>query len=71
MRIGNEPDKNFCVFMLTAGHGLLMEGGQALVINEYNVKTRFYKLLRIENWIRTMAKQYRNTYFIGVFACCR
>ena len=56
---------------MVAGHGIMYEGGQALVINEFDPKREFYKLLKIEAWIRVTAKHYANTYFVGIFACCR
>ena len=42
-----------------------------LIVNDYDKKTAFYKMWGIENDIRTLAKNNRNSYSVALFACCR
>ena len=59
------------MILLFAGHGLLKDGQQVLVMNEYDESTRFYKLFKAENKLRTWALIFPNAYLISIFACCR
>ena len=63
--------ENFLIIFLFAGHGLLKDGQQVLVLNEYDQKTSFYKLYMAEKKLRTLARVFTNSYLIGIFACCR
>ena len=56
---------------LLAGHGGESDGRQCIIINEYDEKTGFYKLCRIENFIRSAAKFYPRSYHVVFYACCR
>ena len=67
----NTPHENYLVVCLFAGHGVLKDGAQALVYNEYNKKTNFYALLNAEKVVRGMANRCSNAYMICIFACCR
>ena len=73
MRVGKKkkPLQRFLVIFLFAGHGLLVEGQQILIYNEFDPKERFYKLLRAEAKLRAYAEIYPNSYIISIFACCR
>ena len=62
---------NYLVVILFAGHGILRDGMQSLLFNEYDPKTGFYKLLKVEAKLRVWAEIYPNLYTIGIFACCR
>ena len=57
--------------MLFAGHGIMKDGMQTLVLNQYCERTQFYKLLLVEKAIRGWAVNYPNAYVIAIFACCR
>ena len=57
--------------MLFAGHGILKDGMQVMLYNEYDQATGFYKLLKAEQKIRIWAEIFPNFYGIGIFACCR
>ena len=70
-RIKKTPDNTFVLVFALAGHGMQMDGRQIVLINQYDKKTRFYKLWSIEADIRGMAKNNTNAYVIGLFACCR
>ena len=41
------------------------------MINEFDKKTKFYKLWAAETNLSNLAELYNNSYVIGVFACCR
>ena len=73
LREGNKkiPMEKYLIVFLFAGHGILKDGMQALLINEYDSKNRFYGLLKAEGKLRLWAEIYPNAYIIGIFACCR
>ena len=66
-----EPMENYLVIFLFAGHGILHDGMQSVLVNEYFSRTKFYKMFRAEAIIRGYAGSYPNSYIIGIFACCR
>ena len=67
-----KPPIKYLVFCLFAGHGILKDGEQHLVLNELDKKQGFYKLLNAESYIRRFSEACNtNSYFIGIFACCR
>ena len=43
-----KPPENYLVVMLFAGHGILKDGMQVLLYNEYDPTTGFYKILKAE-----------------------
>ena len=59
------------MIFLFAGHGLMQEGQQVLLYNEFDARDKFYRLLRAEAKLRTFAEIYPNSYIISIFACCR
>ena len=65
------PMENIVIIFLFAGHGILKDGCQTLVLNEFDPNTKFYKLLTVEDKIRTLSNTYPNIYNIAIFACCR
>ena len=46
------PSENYLVVFLFACHGKLKEGYQHIVINEYDRKTKYYKLFPAEEKLR-------------------
>ena len=63
---------NYIVILLFAGHGILKDGMQTLVLNEYDQKSGFYKLFKAEDTVRKLSYALNlNSYFICCFACCR
>ena len=52
-------------------HGVIKAGSQHIVINEFDQKNNFYKLWPAETTLNNLAESYKNSYVIGVFACCR
>ena len=65
------PPENYLVIFLFACHGVLYEGNQSIVLNEYDNSTKWYKLFAVEKKLRMWAEIYPNAYIIGIFACCR
>ena len=47
---------------LIAGHGVMKDGEQCLLINEYDVNTKFYKMVAIEAAIKNLASKFPNAY---------
>ena len=41
------------------------------MVNEYDTKTFFYKMVNPEADIRSIASDFPNSYQIALFACCR
>ena len=66
-----EPEKNFLVIYVVAGHGMNVSGQQSLLVNEYNSRTKFYKMFSLEQKLRWMAEQCVNSYSMAFCACCR
>ena len=42
------PDKNYAVIHVYAGHGMIVGGKQVVLLNEFNKTTRFYKWCGVE-----------------------
>lgn len=53
-----EPMDKFLIIFLFAGHGLQKDGMQAMLYNEYDKSTGFYKLFRAEQKLRSYAEIY-------------
>ena len=54
-----------------AGHGMLYEGKQVLLTNEFDPKKGFYKKINVEACVRDLTASHPNLYWIAIFACCR
>ena len=70
-RLKARPDKTFLLVYALAGHGMQMDGRQIVLINTFDKKTGFYRVWGIEAEIRKYAKNNKNSYVIGLMACCR
>ena len=46
-------------------------GYQSVLLNQFDKDTQYYKQWNIEKDCRDMAKRYKNSYIMAVFACCR
>ena len=42
-----------------------------MIINDYDVNSKFYKLLSAESLIRNLAAKYSNAYMVGIFGSSR
>lgn len=65
------PQQDFLVVHVFAGHGVQEAGTQYLLHNEWCKDRRYYKMFAAEEKLRVMAKSLKNSYHIGIFACCR
>ena len=63
--------EKYLLIFLFAGHGLVMDGQQVLLYNEFDPKEKFYKIMRAEQKLRAYAETYQNSYIVSIFACCR
>ena len=70
-RFRNNPRKKHCILYCFAAHGGVSSGLQCLVHNEFDQRSRWYKLFRAEYFIRQMATKFKNTYQVVFFAACR
>ena len=44
------------------------DGNQVLLVNELNQHRTFYKMWAVEADVRDLAKKFKNSYFVTVFA---
>ena len=49
----------------------MFEGQQVMLYNEFDPAEKFYKRLKAECQLRSMAEDFANSYLIAIFACCR
>ena len=70
-RLSQHPDKKFLIFYVVAGHGVMIDGRVAVLVNEFKKSDTFYKIFGAEADIRKIATEFRNSYSIAWFACCR
>ena len=70
-QLHHNKEVNYLVFHIFAGHGWQEGGMLKLLTNEFNQTTNTYQDFPAEDKIRKMAKHFKNSYHIGVFACCR
>ena len=67
----NNPERNYFIFYLLAGHGMIVNGSQAVLLNQFDKSPTFYKIWAVEADIRDIAIRYSNSYQVALFACCR
>ena len=67
----SSPQEKHLLFVFFASHGILRDGTQWIVLNEYDKKKEYYKLFGAELKMRSWAEIYPSTYIISIFACCR
>ena len=70
-QFNKNPTRKYVEFCFVAGHGILKEGQQHLMLNETSPSEPKFVLYNIENIIRYMAFRFSNSYIVGAFACCR
>ena len=73
LKAGKKASKkvNYLVIVFIAGHGVLKDGGQIILLNEFDRLNGYYKTYKIEVQLRWLAKNFPNSYIVGIFACCR
>ena len=67
----SKPPEKYLIVFFFACHGVLYEGTQHVVLNEFNNDKKYYKLYPAANKLRGYADDFPNSYIIGIFACCR
>ena len=71
----SSPKKKFLGLFLHAGHGMMRDGVQCFVLNQFQKKLPngqgYYYLQSVEIDIRNLSKQCKNAYIVAIFACCR
>ena len=65
------PNKTIMILNCFACHGMMIDGRQVILINEYLKAKGFYKSVAAEKDIRDAASKYYNAYYLAIFACCR
>ena len=70
-RLQKDPDTNYLILYVIAGHGMNQNGQQVIVVNEFDKPKGFYKLFAIEANIRIIAYYNQNSCQYAFFACCR
>ena len=65
------PNELVFIICLFASHGMIRDGRQVIVINEFDKSAGFYKLCGVEENIRSAARASINAYYVSIFACCR
>ena len=63
--------RNTLVIVYIAGHSIMKDWKQCVILNEKNPVDQFYKTFEIERTLRSFAYAQRNVYVVGLFACCR
>ena len=71
IRLKNNPDRNFLIIYIMAGHGMQCVGKQVLLLNQFDRSSGFYKKWGAEGDIRSIAQMFPNSYQLAFFACCR
>ena len=70
-RLKANPNKMQLGVFFVAGHGMIHEGTQRVLLNQFCKQRKFYKLWPIEIMIRQTTDSMRNSYLIVTMACCR
>ena len=70
-KFAENPDTNYLILFVFAGHGMNASGQQVLLVNEFDKSSNFYKKLNVEAKIRAMSEASPNSYSLAFFACCR
>ena len=66
-----QPTVNYLIISVFVGRGFIKNGRHQMVVNEFDKKTAFYKLLSAESLLRNLAAKYPNAYTIGIFGGTR
>ena len=68
---GQSPETKYFGLFLYAGHGMIKDGLQYILLNELDKNKGFYVLNQVEKEIRLLTANYMNCYLVAIFACCR
>ena len=70
-RLRKDPLKVHLGIFFLAGHGMICDGTQQFLLNEFCRTREFYKLYPIEKIARVLTESMRQCYLIVIVACCR
>jgi hypothetical protein len=59
------------VVYLFAGHGLDRDGAVSLIVDEFDARSKFYKLCNAESKVKAQAAKHNHSMHLAFFACCR
>ena len=65
------PRVNYLIIWIFAGHGIVKDGMQSMLLNQFDSETKFYKMLAAEGMVRDLANRYPNAYMLAIFSSCR
>ena len=65
------PEETFLVIYVVAGLGIVYEGKQMVLLNEFDERTKYFKTWAIEHDIHAIAKSYKNTHSIAILRLSR
>ena len=63
------PRENYTLIVTIAGNNIVIKGENWYVLNSFDEKTAYYEKITIELLLRDIAKEFPNTYVIGLFSC--
>ena len=63
--------EKYLIICLFAGHGIVKDCKHHMLYNEFDLKTRYYKMFRAEEKLKSWAELYPNSYTVGIFASSR
>jgi hypothetical protein len=66
----NPYETVFALFCFSC-HGMIQDGRQVILVNEYSKVKGFYQFFGAEENMRISALNFSNAYIVGFFACCR
>ena len=67
----SNPQMTVFVLFCFACHGMIQDGRQVILVNEYSKAKGFYQFFGAEENMRMASQTFSNAYIVGVFACCR
>ena len=67
----NNPHETILALFCFASHGMIQDGRQVILVNEYSSAKGFYRFFGAEENMRTTSRTFANAYIVGIFACCR
>ena len=70
-KLEKSPKENIVIVYVLSGHGMIHDGRQVLLLNEFDKESKFYKFWPVEQHIRHIAKRHKNSYQIAFNSSCR
>ena len=67
----SNPHETVFALFCFACHGMIQDGRQVILVNEYSKVKGFYQFFGAEENMRMASMSFSNAYIVGIFACCR